>query len=219
EYIDVLRAVFRRDEPVSYHGEFVRMPYDGPNSWGMGKPLRVMVHPLRADLPIYLGAEGPKNVALAAEIADGWLPLYYSPFHPEVYADSLAGAGPDFEIIAGAQVNIDDDLEQALMPVKMMIGFYIGGMGAKGQNYHTKLMERFGFEAEAQKIQELFFDGKRDEAIAAVPDEFADAISLCGSPERIRDRVAAWDESAVTSLLVYSPGGPEALRQLAEILL
>ncbi|MGZ4760563.1 MAG: LLM class flavin-dependent oxidoreductase, partial [Acidimicrobiales bacterium] len=159
------------------------------------------------------------NVAMAAEIADGWLPLYYSPFHPEVYADSLAGAGPDFEIIAGAQVNIDDDLEQALMPVKMMIGFYIGGMGAKGQNYHTKLMERFGFEAEAQKIQELFFDGKRDEAIAAVPDEFADAISLCGSPERIRDRVAAWDESAVTSLLVYSPGGPEALRQLAEILL
>ena len=120
---------------------------------------------------------------MAAEIADGWLPLYYSPFHPEVYADSLKGAPDGFEIIAGAQVNINDDLEQALMPVKMMIGFYIGGMGAKGQNYHTKLMERFGFEDEALKIQELFFDGKRDEAIAAVPDEFADAISLCGSPD------------------------------------
>jgi len=219
EYVEIVRRVLRREEPLDFQGEFYQHPYHGEGSVGLGKPLRAITHPLRADLPILLGAEGPKNVAMAAEIADGWLPLYYSPFHPEVYADSLKDAPEDFEIIAGAQVNINDDLEQALMPVKMMIGFYIGGMGAKGQNYHTKLMERFGFEEEALKIQELFFDGKRDEAIAAVPDEFADAISLCGSPERIRDRVAAWDESAVSSLLVYSPGGPEALRQLAEILL
>jgi len=219
EYVEIVRRVLRREEPLDFQGEFYQHPYHGEGSVGLGKPLRAITHPLRADLPIFLGAEGPKNVAMAAEIADGWLPLYYSPFHPEVYADSLKDAPEDFEIIAGAQVNINDDLEQALMPVKMMIGFYIGGMGAKGQNYHTKLMERFGFEEEALKIQELFFDGKRDEAIAAVPDEFADAISLCGSPERIRDRVAAWDESAVSSLLVYSPGGPEALRQLAEILL
>ena len=219
EYVEIVRRVLRREEPLDFQGEFYQHPYHGEGSVGLGKPLRAITHPLRADLPIFLGAEGPKNVAMAAEIADGWLPLYYSPFHPEVYADSLKDAPEDFEIIAGAQVNINDDLEQALMPVKMMIGFYIGGMGAKGQNYHTKLMERFGFEVEALKIQELFFEGRRDEAIAAVPDEFADAISLCGSPERIRDRVAAWDESAVSSLLVYSPGGPEALRQLAEILL
>ena len=219
EYVEIVRRVLRREEPLDFQGEFYQHPYHGEGSVGLGKPLRAITHPLRKDIPIFLGAEGPKNVAMAAEIADGWLPLYYSPFHPEVYADSLKDAPEDFEIIAGAQVNINDDLEQALMPVKMMIGFYIGGMGAKGQNYHTKLMERFGFEEEALKIQELFFDGKRDEAIAAVPDEFADAISLCGSPERIRDRVAAWDESAVSSLLVYSPGGPEALRQLAEILL
>ena len=219
EYVEIVRRVLRREEPLDFQGEFYQHPYHGEGSVGLGKPLRAITHPLRADLPIFLGAEGPKNVAMAAEIADGWLPLYYSPFHPEVYADSLKDAADDFEIIAGAQVNINDDLEQALMPVKMMIGFYIGGMGAKGQNYHTKLMERFGFEEEALKIQELFFDGKRDEAIAAVPDEFADAISLCGSPERIRDRVAAWDESAVTTLLVYTPGGPEALRHLAEILL
>ena len=219
EYVEIVRRVLRREEPLDFQGEFYQHPYHGEGSVGLGKPLRAITHPLRADLPIFLGAEGPKNVAMAAEIADGWLPLYYSPFHPEVYADSLKDAPEDFEIIAGAQVNINDDLEQALMPVKMMIGFYIGGMGAKGQNYHTKLMERFGFEEEALKIQELFFEGRRDEAIAAVPDEFADAISLCGSPERIRDRVAAWDESAVSSLLVYSPGGPEALRQLAEILL
>ena len=219
EYVEIVRRVLRREEPLDFQGEFYQHPYHGEGSVGLGKPLRAITHPLRADLPIFLGAEGPKNVAMAAEIADGWLPLYYSPFHPEVYADSLKGAPDDFEIIAGAQVNINDDLEQALMPVKMMIGFYIGGMGAKGQNYHTKLMERFGFEEEALKIQELFFEGRRDEAIAAVPDEFADAISLCGSPERIRDRVAAWDESAVTTLLVYTPGGPEALRHLAEILL
>ncbi len=219
EYVEIVRRVLRREEPLDFQGEFYQHPYHGEGSVGLGKPLKAITHPLRKDIPIYLGAEGPKNVAMAAEIADGWLPLYYSPFHPEVYADSLKGAPDDFEIIAGAQVNINDDLEQALMPVKMMIGFYIGGMGAKGQNYHTKLMERFGFEEEALKIQELFFDGSRDEAIAAVPDEFADAISLCGSPERIRDRVAAWDESAVSTLLVYSPGGPEALRHLAEILL
>ncbi len=219
EYVEIVRRVLRREEPLDFQGEFYQHPYHGEGSVGLGKPLKAITHPLRKDIPIFLGAEGPKNVAMAAEIADGWLPLYYSPFHPEVYADSLKGAPDDFEIIAGAQVNINDDLEQALMPVKMMIGFYIGGMGAKGQNYHTKLMERFGFEEEALKIQELFFDGKRDEAIAAVPDEFADAISLCGSPERIRDRVAAWDESAVSTLLVYTPGGPEALRHLAEILL
>jgi F420-dependent oxidoreductase-like protein len=219
EYVEIIRRVLRRDEPLDFQGQFYQHPYHGEGSVGLGKPLRSITHPLRKDIPILLGAEGPKNVAMAAEIADGWLPLYYSPFHQDVYAGSLVDAPDDFQVVAGAQVNINDDLEQALAPVKMMIGFYIGGMGAKGQNYHTKLMERFGFEAEALKIQELFFEGKRDEAIAAVPDEFADAISLCGPPERIRDRLAAWDESPVSSLLVYSPGGPDALRHLAEILL
>jgi len=219
EYVEIIRRVLAREAPLEFDGEFYQHPYHGEGSTGLGKPLRAITHPLRADLPIFLGAEGPKNVAMTAEIADGWLPLYYSPHHPEVYADSLAGASPDFQIVAGAQVNINDDLEQALLPVKMMLGFYIGGMGAKGQNYHTKLMQRFGYEEEALKIQDLFFEGRRDEAVALVPDDFADAISLCGSPERIRDRAAAWQESAVSTLLVYSPGGPDALRQLAEILL
>ena len=219
EYVEIIRRVLAREAPLEFDGEFYQHPYHGEGSTGLGKPLRAITHPLRADLPIFLGAEGPKNVAMTAEIADGWLPLYYSPHHPEVYADSLAGASPNFQIVAGAQVNINDDLEQALLPVKMMLGFYIGGMGAKGQNYHTKLMQRFGYEEEALKIQDLFFEGRRDEAVALVPDDFADAISLCGSPERIRDRAAAWQESAVSTLLVYSPGGPDALRQLAEILL
>ncbi|WP_334142192.1 LLM class F420-dependent oxidoreductase [Rhabdothermincola sp.] len=218
EYVEIIRRVLRRDEPLDFQGEFYQHPYHGPGSTGLGKPLKSITHPLRRDLPIYLGAEGPKNVAMAAEIADGWLPLYYSPFHPEVYAESLAGAPPDFDIVAGVQVNIGDDLEAALAPVKMMLGFYIGGMGAKGQNYHTKLMSRFGFEKEAVQIQEAFFEGRRDEAIALVPDEFADAISLCGPPERIRDRLQAWEESPVSTLLVYSPG-VEGLRTIAELVL
>ncbi len=163
-------------------------------------------------------ARQPFDVGAAA-IADGWLPLYYSPFHEHVYADSLAGAKDDFDIVAGVQLNITDSVEEGLAPVKMMLGFYIGGMGAKGQNYHTKLMERFGYEKEALQIQEAFFAGRRDEAIALVPDDFADAISLVGPPERIRDRLAAWDESAVSTLLVYSPGSVEKLDQIASLVL
>ena len=218
EYVEIVRRVLAREEPLDFQGEFFQHPYGGPGSVGLGKPLKSILHPLRREIPIYLGAEGPKNVAQTAEIADGWLPLYYSPFHQHVYADSLKGAKPDFDIIAGAQLNITDDVEAGLAPVKMMIGFYIGGMGAKGQNYHTKLMERFGYEEEALKIQELFFEGRRDEAIAAVPDEFADSISLVGPPARIKERLQAWDESPVSTLLVYSPGRAR-LPEIAELVL
>lgn len=217
EYVEIVRRVLRREEPLDFQGEFFQHPYRGPDSTGLGKPLKSITHPLRRDLPIYLGAEGPKNVAMAAEIADGWLPLYYSPFHPEVYAESLAGAPADFDIVAGVQVNINDDLEAALAPVKMMLGFYIGGMGAKSKNFHANLMSRFGYEKDVEAIQEAFFAGRRDEAIALVPDEFADAISLCGSPARIRDRLQAWEESPVSTLMVYAPGR-EALETLAEVL-
>ena len=171
---------------------------------------------MRRHIPIYLGAEGPKNVTQTAEIADGWLPLYYSPYRQDVYADQLAGAKEGFEITAMATLVVTDDIEAGLAPVKAMLGFYIGGMGAKGQNYHTKLMQRMGYEKEALAIQQLFFEGKRDEAIAAVPDEFADAISLCGPKERIRDRLAAWQESPVTTLLVGS-GDPAVLELMAEL--
>jgi F420-dependent oxidoreductase-like protein len=216
EYVEIIRRVLRRDEPLDFDGEFYQHPYHGEGSVGLGKPLKSITHPLRADLPILLGAEGPKNVAQTAEIADGWLPLYYSPYRPEVYADHLTGAKDDFQIVAGAIVAVTDDIEAGLAPIKMMLSFYIGGMGAKGQNYHTKLMGRFGFEKEALKIQELFFDGRRDEAIAEVPDEFADEIALVGPPERIRDRLAAWEESPVTTLLVMG-GDPATIRTIAEL--
>lgn len=216
EYIEIIRKVLAREEPVTNDGPHYPLPYTGENSWGLGKPLRSIVHPLRADVPIFMGAEGPKNVALATEIADGWLPLYYSPYRPEVYADNLKNMKDDFQITQFLMCNITDDLEAALMPVKSMLGFYIGGMGAKKRNFHMELMGRMGFAAEAQKIQDLFMDGKRAEAVAAVPDQFADEVSLCGSRDRIRDRLAAWKETPVTSLLLANQDF-DTMRTMAEL--
>jgi F420-dependent oxidoreductase-like protein len=218
EYVDVIRRALRRDGPLTNDGEFYPLPYRGEDASGLGKPLKIMVHPLRTEIPIYLGAEGPKNVAQTAEIADGWLPLYYSPYRPEVYADQLAAAKPGFEVAALVNLAITDDVAAGLWPVKATLGFYIGGMGAKGQNYHTKLMARMGFEAESEKIQDLFFAGKRDEAIAAVPEDFADEIALVGPPSRIAKRLEAWRESAVTTLLV-SGRDAEQLRQIRDLVL
>lgn len=223
EYVEVLRRTFRREEHLSFEGEFHQHPYTDKGSTGLGKPLKIMVHPLRADLPIFIGAEGPKNVAQTAEIADGWLPLYYSPYRPEVYASQLADAPDHFEVVLNAAVTETENdkpetLAAALTPTKATLGFYVGGMGAKGQNYHTKLMARMGFEAEALKIQELFLEGKRDEAIATVPDSFADEISLVGTAARIQDRLAAFEDSPVTMINV-APKSVANLRRVAELLL
>jgi len=218
EYVDIIRQVLRREAPVANDGVHYPLPYTGEGAWGLGKALRPITHPLRADLPIYLGAEGPKNVALAAEIADGWLPLYYSPFRQEVYAESLGTLKPDFEIAQMVIANVTDDVEAGLMPVKTTIGFYIGGMGAKNRNFHKELMGRLGFASEAEKIQDLFMEGKRDEAIRAVPSEFCDEISLVGPIERIRDRLEAWKDSPVTTLLVPA-GNLETLRTVSELVL
>jgi len=201
-------------------GKHYPLPYNGEGSWGLGKSLKPITHPLRADLPIFLGAEGPKNVALAAEIADGWLPLYYSPYRQEVYADQIKDAKPGFEIYQGVTINIcdDEDIEEGLLPVKMGLALYIGGMGAKSRNFHTELMGRMGFEAEARKIQDLFLAGKKDEAVRAVPTAFADEISLVGSVARIRDRLQAWRETPVTSLLINARSGSQ-LQQYADLVL
>ena len=200
---------------LSLDGEFYPLPYNGPGAWGMGKPLKSITHPLRADVPIFIGAEGPKNVTQTAEIADGWLPLYYSPYRQDVYADQLTAAKPGFEIAPTVLVNINDDMEQALYPVKAMLGFYIGGMGAAKRNFHKELMARMGYPEEADQIQKLFFEGKRDEAIAAVPSEFADEISLSGPKDRIKEKLKDWENSPVTSLLIN--GDINLLRTMAEI--
>ncbi len=216
EYIEIIRRVLRREEPLEFQGKQYRVPY--PGGTGMGKPLRLIVHPLRSDIPIDMGAEGPKNVALATEIADGWLPIFYSPYRTEMYRESLAGIRKGFEIACPVTVVLNDDVEQALSMVKLYLSFYIGGMGAPQQNFHLNLIRRMGFEAEAEKVQALFMDGKRQEAQAAVPDALADEISLVGPPDRIRDRLAAWRESPVTSILVGS-SDPKALLVMAEALL
>ncbi len=218
EYVEVLRRAFAREEHLRFDGDFHQHPFTGEGAEGLGKPLKIMTHPLRADLPIYLGAEGPKNVTQTAEIADGWLPLYYSPYRPEVYADQIADRPDHFGISVSVSCTVTDDVEAGLLPVKGALGFYVGGMGAKGQNFHTRLMARMGFESEAERIQDLFLEGRREEAVMAVPSEFADEISLVGPPERIRDRLAAWKDSPVTEINV-SARRPEDLRPLAEILL
>ncbi|MEZ5321136.1 MAG: LLM class F420-dependent oxidoreductase [Microthrixaceae bacterium] len=218
EYVEIIRRAVAREEPLTFDGEFYRHPYDGTDSMGLGKALKSITHPLRRRIPIYLGAEGPKNVTMTAEIADGWLPLYYSPFRQEVYAEQLAGAPEGFEIPAMANITVTDDVEAGLLPVKMMLAFSIGGMGAKGKNFHTDLMARMGFEDAAFRIQDLFLEGRRDEAVQLVPTEFADEISLVGPPGRIRERLAVWKDSPVTMVNMH-PAPVEQKRQVAEIVL
>jgi F420-dependent oxidoreductase-like protein len=196
EYVDIVRQVLAREAPVTSAGPHHPLPYDGPGSLGLGKPLRPITHPLRPDLPIWLGAEGPKNVALTAEIADGWLPIYYSPKVADMYRSWLAegfarpgarSTADDFEIAPNCSVVLTDDVDAALDAMRPGLGFYIGGMGARDMNFHKQVFARMGYEAEAERIQDLFFEGKRDEAIAAVPRSMAGDISLVGSIEKIRD--------------------------------
>lgn len=215
EYIDVMRMIWERNGPVSYDGDHYPLPH--PGGTGLGKPLKLTTHPRRERIPIYLGAEGPRNVALAAEKADGWLPVFYSPEHSTpMYGDTLQNLPDDFEIACPVTVSINDDLDEALRLTKTSLGFYIGGMGAKDANFHKNLISRMGFEAEAEKIQELFYEGRREEAVRAVPDELADGIALAGPPGRIRERLELWRDSPVTTLLVNARD-PETLHSLASL--
>jgi len=220
EYVEIVRAILRRDEPVEFHGEYYDLPAGGGT--GLGKPLRTIVHPLRSDLPIYLAAIGPRNVSLAAEIADGWLPILFSPHRTDVFWPSLergfARAGRDgegFDIAPLVNVVIGDDLDDCRDRLRPFLALYVGGMGAGHANFYNALVARFGYEAEARTIQDLYLEGKHREAAAAVPDALIDEVSLVGPPERIRDRLAAWRESGVTTIIV-STESVEALRVLSE---
>ena len=218
EYVEIVRAALRR-EVVEHRGEHYRIPYDGPGGTGLGKPLKLMLRPLRPDVPIYLAAIGPRNVALAAEIADGWLPVFVDPDHfDDAFGASLAGAPEAFQIAAMVSVLVGDDVQALRDALKPHVALYVGGMGAKGRNFYNSLVRRYGWEAEAERIQELYLAGHQREAVAAVPDELVDAVSLVGPEERIRDRLEAWRETPVTTIVVGSPQ-PEALRTLAELVL
>lgn len=216
EYVEVIRQVLAREAPVEVTGRFHSHPYTGPDATGLGKPLKPITHPLRSSLPVLLGAEGPKNIAQTVRIADGWLPLYWSPHRTDVYAASLAGLREDFMIAPMARAHVCDDVAEGLLPVKAMLGFYIGGMGHAARNFHADLMGRMGFEEEARRIQHLFLQGRKEEAIQAVPDAFADEISLVGPRARIAEKLAEWRKGPVTDLLVTAPD-PHTLRVLAEL--
>ncbi|MFF3464713.1 LLM class F420-dependent oxidoreductase [Streptomyces sp. NPDC002619] len=216
EYVEVVRQVLRREAPVSSDGRFHTLPYRGPDGTGLGKPLKPITHPLRPGLPVLLGAEGPKNVAQTTRIADGWLPLYWSPSRPEVYGPALADLPEGFLVAPMAQVRVCDDVAAGLLPVKAMLGFYIGGMGHAARNFHADLMSRMGYEEEARRIQELFLAGRHEEAVRAVPDAFADEISLVGPRERIAERLESWRKGPVTDLLALAPD-PHTLAVLAEL--
>ncbi|SMF34112.1 LLM class F420-dependent oxidoreductase [Streptomyces sp. Amel2xC10] len=217
EYVDVVRQVLRREAPVELgEGRFHPLPYRGADATGLGRPLRSITHPLRSGLPVLLGAEGPRNVAQTARIADGWLPLYWSPSRPDAYGPGLASLPPGFRVAPMARVRVCDDLAEGLLAVKTMLGFYIGGMGHATRNFHADLMARMGYEEEARRIQELFLAGRREEAVLAVPDAFADEISLIGPRERIAERLELWRKGPVTDLLALAPD-PHTLRVLAEL--
>ena len=218
EYVEIVRAALRR-QVVEHHGDHYRIPWDGPGATGLGKPLKLMLRPLRAEIPIYLAALGPKNVALAAEIADGWLPIFVDPERlGDAFGASLAAAPPEFEIAATASVLLGDDVEALRDALRPHVALYVGGMGAKGRNFYNALVRRYGWEDEAERIQALYLAGKQREAIAAVPDALVDAVSLVGPKERIAERLEAWRATPVTTLVLGTPQ-PEALQTLAELVL
>ena len=224
EYLSVIRKVLARDEPVTNDGPFYPLPY--PGGTGLGKPLKSIVHPLRPDIPIILGAEGPKNVAMAAEMADGWMPLFFSPEHMGEFSDALAegfarpGArrsAEDFEVIALCPVIVADDVDRAADVYRPMLALYMGGMGAREANFHFDVFVRMGFGTEARTVQDLYLDGRKADAAAAIPTALVEQVALIGPKEKIRDDLQAWKESMATTLLVA--GGTDTLRLMAELAL
>jgi F420-dependent oxidoreductase-like protein len=224
EYIGILRDIWARGGPVTNDGEHYPLPM--PGGTGLGKPLKSSIHPLREDIPIYLGAEGPKNIALAAELCDGWLALLFSPTHEDFYRDALSegfareGARrsfDDFEVAATVPLIVSDDVEGAADALRPYYALYFGGMGAKGRNFHANVAIRMGYEEMVEKVADLYLSGKKDEAGAAIPFELIDKLSLIGPPAKIRDDLAAWRESIVTTLLVA--GDAATLRTAAELVL
>lgn len=216
EYLDIVRQVWRRDAPVTNEGPHYPLPY--PGGTGLGKPLKSIAHPVRPEIPVYLGAEGPKNVALAAEATQGWLPLFVDPSQIEpVFGASLANRPAGFEIAATVTTIVTDDLSAALQFAKIPLAFYIGGMGARDRNFHLDLIGRLGYAEQAEQVQELFLDGRRDEAIAAVPDELADSISLLGPIGRIKERLRLWRDSPVTTVLIAGVKDEPTLRAIKDL--
>jgi F420-dependent oxidoreductase-like protein len=223
EYVDIVRHIWARKQPLEYDGTHYQIPYRGDGATGLGKPLKCILH--GRQIPIYIASIGPKSVEQTAEIADGWLPAFYSPYRAEVYRAALetgfarAGGGKgfhNFDVAPSVAVILGDDVAACLEFIKPMMALYIGGMGARTKNFYNDLVRRYGYEEEAKRIQDLYLDGKKKEAIAAVSDRLADEVSLVGPKERILDRLAPWRESHVTTLNCGT-AQVEVLRLLAEV--
>jgi F420-dependent oxidoreductase-like protein len=224
EYIGIVRDIWARRGPLQSGGPHYPLPL--PDGTGLGKPLKSSIHPLREDIPIYLGAEGPKNVALCAELCDGWLAMLFSPTHQDANRAALqegfsrpgARRKPEeFEVAATVPFIVSEDVDGALDALRPFYALYFGGMGAKGANFHANVAIRMGYEREVAEIQELYLAGRKDEAGAKIPRELIEELSLVGPPAKIRDDLAKWRDSIVTTLLV-SADAP-TLRTIAELVL
>ena len=223
EYVTVIRQILAREKKVEFQGEYYQLPYTAPDSTGLGKPLRSILHG-RADMKIYTAAISPRGVEVAAEVADGFFPVWMDPEKLDLFMPALekgfkkAGGGKSletFDVAPFVTTIVGDDVQRCIQGVKPMLALYIGGMGARNKNFYNDYAKRLGYEEAAIKIQDLYLDGKRAEAMAAVPDELVDAIALVGPPERIRERLARWKKIPVGTLCIGA-GQPEALRILAE---
>ncbi|MBW2714948.1 MAG: LLM class F420-dependent oxidoreductase [Deltaproteobacteria bacterium] len=226
EYVSIIRKVLAREGRLEHEGYHYQIPYMGDGATGLGKPLKSILHG-RADMKIYTAAITPKGLACSGEIADGVFPVWMDPEKPEALIPYIeegfakrdsAKSLDDFDIAPFVTCIVGDDIDTCRMPVKGMLALYIGGMGARGKNFYTDYATRLGYEEAALKIQDLYLDGKKAEALAAVPDELADAISLVGTRERITERIEAWKKSPASTLLLGAQQ-PEAIRLLAELVL
>jgi F420-dependent oxidoreductase-like protein len=223
EYVAILRKIWAREEPVEFHGKEYNLPYTGPGATGLGKPLKSILH--GRNMPVYLATLGPNNIRLTAEIADGWLPAFFSPYRMDTFRPDIeegfrrAGTGKgwkDFDTVATCNVIITDDVKAGLAATKPGTALYVGGMGARGKNFYNELATRYGYGEAAAKIQDLYLSGRKAEAEAAVPDEMADEMSLVGPVERIRERYKAWADAGVGTLLIGNRD-PRVLQLMAQL--
>jgi F420-dependent oxidoreductase-like protein len=226
EYVEIVRAVWRRERPLEFKGAYYQIPYAGADATGLGKPLKSILH-ARREIPIYLAAIGPRNVALAAEIGDGWLPVFFSPERIAIFKDQLEdgfrAAGGDkslarFDIAPTVPVVLGPDTDRCRQAVKPRLALYVGGMGARGKNFYNELVCRYGYEDAARRIQDLYLSGNKEEAAAAIPDALVDEVSLCGPRERIKERLSRWTASGVTTM-ICGVGHVDAVRTMAELVL
>ncbi|MGO8947611.1 MAG: LLM class F420-dependent oxidoreductase [Ktedonobacterales bacterium] len=226
EYVEILRMIWARKDPLNYQGKEYHIPIEGGT--GLGKPLKLTIHPFRPRIPIYLAAIGPKNIELAGEIGDGWLPIFYSPAREanllplldEGLAKRKTGAEPaePFDIAPTVHVVVGDDVDACRATLKPQLALYIGGMGARGKNFYNDLACRYGYQAAAKEIQDLYLDGKKKSAAEAVPDELVDEVALCGPRERIAGLLEPWKKSRATTLICGTTQ-PEALQIMADLVL